>query len=611
VGAASAQLRFVRRWFRPAFLLAGAALAVFACRHGSGGKGVYSVQLHLHGPFSEGEGSIDSHSYEASDVGCDVLWWSEHDFRLLDYGLVAHFGFEAWQEELGLGESWSTPFKRAEGTKGLLLTGKPKGSKLNFVREPVREGQGCLRFASSSAGSEFEPLLVTFGTTGMLQRRPLAAGVSLALAALPEELTGEARIVVEVQLSEHAPRAGLGLAARVVSYEIGREAGPPRREGAVYRVPVRCEPGAWNELALDLAGDAVRGFPESPGADNAIIHLSMGVETRAGGSAIVYLDDLRIRQELRGPPVYARQAELLDAVGALYPKVTELQGLELSPDSHHLNLFCEDTPLPDYEAFARDVPPDPAHPGFFDREVFYQRAIDWAVAETHRRGGLVSYNHPFGRTFMEDEKAEGEARDSNEDELARLLADRAQGADLLEVGYRKRGGATLDDHLWLWDHAALAGLRLVGVGVSDSHGGKENRWRGTPNNFVSWIYADAPTKHDLLAGLRAGRVFFGDIERFDGTLDLVLDSGERMGATVTGTRAEAVVTLLATGTRAGERVVVVESGERRADYPVDGPDFHKEHRVVLPASGPAFVRIELHDESGAIALSNPIHFLRP
>jgi hypothetical protein len=421
-----------------------------------------------------------------------------------------------------------------------------------------------------------------------------------------------------VQLSEHAPRGGLALEPHVLSYEItlgpgsaaGREPGAPRREGAVYRIPMRCETGRWNELVFDLARDAVRGFPEAPGEDNALVHLTLGVETRNGGSAAVFFDDLRIHQRDSGPPVYARQAELLDQVGALYPRLVQLQGLELSPDSHHLNLFCEETPLPDYEAIARATPPDPANPAYFEREAFYQRTIDWAVAETHARGGLVSYNHPFGRTFEEGERPAEGARATNEAELAELLAHRAQGADLLEVGYRKRGGATLDDHLWLWDRAALAGLRLVGIGVSDSHGGKENRWRGQPNNLVSWVYAASPAKRDLLAGLRAGRVFFGDLERFDGTLDLVLDSGEVMGTSVAGTRAEALVTLSATGTQAGQRVVVVESGVRGASYPVEGKEFRREHRLALPASGPALVRFELHDESGAIALSNPIHFVR-
>ncbi len=605
----------MRTWLRLAILLVGFALAVHACRRASQEPRAYSVQLHLHGPFSEGEGSIDSHSHEASDVGCDVLWWSEHDFRLLDYGLVSRFGFEAWQEELGRNEAWTTPFKRTPGTKGLLFTAKPEGTKANFVRAPapVKEGEHSLRLLAQTTGPEYEPLTVVFSAAGMLQRRSLATGVTLRLAAWPQELAGEARLVLEVQLSEHAPRGGLGLEPLVLRYEIEAEDRParsaPRRTGAVYHLPMVCARERWNELEFELSRDAVRGFPEIPGEDNALVHLTLGVETRKGGSAAVFFDDLRILQQRSGPPVYARQAQLLDAVGELYPRLTQLQGLELSPDSHHLNLFCEETPLPDYEAIARATPPDPADPACFEREAFYQRALDWAVAETHARGGLVSYNHPFGRTFEQGEASDGPS-ETNEALLARLLSQRAQGADLLEVGYRKRGGATLDDHLWLWDQAALAGLRLVGIGVSDSHGGRENRWRGQPNNFVSWIYARSPAKRDLLAGLRAGRVFFGDIERFDGTLDLALDSGEVMGASLVGAPPELEVTLSATGTKAGQLVWVVESGQRCASYPVAGPRFRQRHRLVLPARGAAFVRFELHDESGAIALSNPLHFLR-
>jgi hypothetical protein len=223
----------------------------------------------------------------------------------------------------------------------------------------------------------------------------------------------------------------------------------------------------------------------------------------------------------------------------------------------------------------------------------------------HALGGLVSYNHPFGTTFEENEKPR-----TNEEQLRILLRNRAEGADILEVGYRDRGGATLDDHLWLWDHAALAGLRLVGTGVSDSHGGAENRWRGTPNNLVSWIWAAQPDKRHLIEGLRRGRVFFGDLERFDGELDLVTEAGERMGATVRTGASRARVELIALGLAAGQRVVVVESGKRARTIPVEGPEFRDWHVIELSRDGPALVRFEVHDETGPIALSNPIHFLQ-
>ena len=58
-------------WIRATFL---ALLAVALA--GSGARRAerpISAQLHLHGPFSEGLGSIDSHSFEASALGVEVV----------------------------------------------------------------------------------------------------------------------------------------------------------------------------------------------------------------------------------------------------------------------------------------------------------------------------------------------------------------------------------------------------------------------------------------------------------------------------------------------------------------------------------------------------------
>jgi hypothetical protein len=57
-------------------------------------------------------------------------------------------------------------------------------------------------------------------------------------------------------------------------------------------------------------------------------------------------------------------------------------------------------------------------------------------------------------------------------------------------------------------------------------------------------------------------------------------------------------------------VRVVESGEVSASYAVASSEFRQEHRARLGEAG-GFVRFEVHDGSGAIALSNPIWFQRP
>ena len=146
--------------------------------------------------------------------------------------------------------------------------------------------------------------------------------------------------------------------------------------------------------------------------------------------------------------------------------------------------------------------------------------------------------------------------------------------------------------------------------MSDSHGGKDNRWRGSPNNFVSWIWAAKPDKQHFIEGLRKGRVFFGDLERFDGELDLDTEDGARMGATVRARGPSVRVQLIAHRLKGGERIVVVESGQRTSIYQATTSDFEQWHELRLPSAGPAFVRFEVQDDTGPIGLSNPIYFTR-
>ena len=599
------------RCLRAGFALALVFAALQACGREDepvteeGGARAYSVQLHLHGPFSEGLGSIDSHSHEARAVGCDVLWWSEHDFRLTTYQHVARFGFEGPAEPLARGEDWQPYLRKTRSAQKVLQPlVEPPGATHEFVAQPVLEGERSLRLALGGRGPQFETQLLVLGDERTLTRRALATGVTLRLAVHPRELGPDARALVEVQLSEHAPRGALGLVPYFVRYLLGASETEPWREGQFLFVPVALEPGRWNELELALTADVLRAFPEYPGDDNALYRLAFGLQARRGARAEVFLDRLEIVQARRGPDLLAEQSRLLAAVGALYPELVQLQGVEVSFGARHLNVFAEEPFLPDYDRLAAEVAAG-APLEELDERAFRAAVNRHVIEEVHRRGGLVSYNHPFGATFEDNEKPR-----TNAEQLEILLKNRAEGADLLEVGYRDRGGASLADHLWLWDQLALSGLRLVGVGVSDSHGGPDNRWRDAPNNFVSWIWAAQPTKRELLAGLRAGRVYFGDLVRFDGTLDLVDSGGARMGATVTTDAAEVVFTVEATGTKAGQRLQVIESGQPGASYPVTGAALRIEHRLHLPPAG-GFVRVELHDASGVIALSNPLHYLRP
>ena len=566
------------------------------------GERPYSVQMHVHGSFSEGVGSIDSHSYEATDVGADVIWWSDHDFRITGYGHVATFGFEDETEAMPTdGRVMARRKKKNALVKALVPveTGAIAEGTTEFVGGDAREGERSFRITAKSATPDFAGKRFAIAADRSLLKRPLAADVTLLVSVFPEKVSADARPVIEITLSEHPPREGLPFEAYHLQYVLDDSVEQPSRVGSTFVVPVPFKPGEWNDLALPVSRDATRGFPFIVGEDNSLFQIVVGVEARNGATASARFDDLRIEQVLSGAPVFERQKRLIDEVARDYPKLRELQGVELSWVGHHLNEFSLDTRLVDYEALERERREDESGPEWRNRVT--QRMVD----DIHARGGLVSFNHMYG-TMMEG----GERRATREDVLDELRRERAYGADILEVGYRDRGGHSLDDHLWVWDRLALDGLFLVGTGVSDSHGGPSQRWRTDQNNFLSWIYARSPDKADLIEGLRAGRVFFGDIVLFDGTVDLVTPGGARMGQIVLRETPSEDVEVRIDGLKSGDRVRMIVSGEEAARWTADGPSFRQTQRVTLDPAHPTIVRVEAHTADGvAKVLSNPITFL--
>lgn len=576
----------------------------------------WSVQLHLHGSYSEGVGSIDSHSWEAADVGADVLWWSDHDFRIDSYRHPSTFGFEDWTEPIDRGEPWKEidwlPRGRADdreedaGPARKGLRRQPlrslAGGDGAIVADRADEGSRSLRVRAIGDGPDFAGHLYPLKASRSTFKRPLGSDVSLGISVFPEKTGGDARGIVEIGLSEHAPRGDLPMVEHTLRYVLGPGSTPLRRVGAVAEAGIAVEPGRWNRLVLPVARDAAAAFPGVRPGDDSMGSIALGVETRSGAEASVLFDRLRIEQRLSGPAAWKRQVEVIDDVARGYPGLVELQGSEISYASHHLNEFSLDTGPVDYDDVfarvadrrARDPKLDPA-----------DEVARIVVERVHAKGGLVSYNHMFGAPMA------GRARLVERDEtLAAMVRNRLHGADVLEVGYRDRGGHDLADHVGVWDDLAAHGIFPVGVGVSDSHGGSRQRWRGSPNNFVTWILAPAPTRRDLLEGLRAGRAFFGDVTLFDGSLDMSSDRGFRMGQIVVTDRPRAAISIRASGLAKGDVLRAVDGGAG-ATIPVDASDFSAKREVEIAPERATVFRVEVDSRDGtAKVLGNPIVFVR-
>ena len=560
-----------------------------------------SAQLHLHGPFSEGIGSIDSHSWEASERGVEVLWWSDHGFRITGFEHVGRFDFEDWRRPLSAGEDWATG-RRENRDKVVELLDEVPGAEAAFVsaRPAPFEGENSLRLRVTADAEDFVVQGVRLDCERQVHRRPLAARPRVSLAVFPERIGPDARPWVRVALSEHAPGAAGAIEQAELRYHLVERAGDPWREGSVWHVPVSCEAGHWNRLELDLFADVQRGFPSTFAGDNSLHELELGIEARRGATGIAAFDDLVITTSVPADELYAKQRELLDQIGARYPGLVQLQGLEISFLSSHLNEFSVDTQPFDYPAFYEAAYADGKNP---TRMRLAKSFNDRLARQVRDLGGILSYNHPFGM-----EHAGASARTDREAILAELLENQAFGVELLEVGYRDRGGHTLEDHLWLWDQLAAEGLRLVGTGVSDSHGGPT--WRQSPNDFVSWLWAEAPAKPELIEALRCGRVFFGDIGRFDGSLDLRTASGASMGDELFTDRDAVVLAVRLEGVREPSTLRFVRDGVVVRDVPLEAGDSAVEHETA-PSRANETWRVEVHDREGTGYLfSNPVHLLR-
>ena len=601
----------------PRLALAGGTLALVAGAwysppdeawpdSGSEGERPWSVQLHLHGPFSEGPGSVQSHLREAAGVGVDAVWWSEHDFRAASYRHASTFSFDGPAEPLGANEPWTALLEYEHtGTKKLR---PPRSEKAGihpapvFTRERSRDGSPSLRVEirgegeGEGEGEDFRQTGPVLTADRGLFARPLTSGVTLHLFVLPLENGPDGRAFVECKLSEHGPKNR----RHIVRYVLSNEGTEPTLGTSAVTIPVAYRAGEWNELVLPLTRDALEHLP-FVGDDNSLSVLSVGAEARGGGYALAQFDDLRLEQDAAGEAAYARQRDLLRRVGR-ESGVRQYQGVEVSwLRALHLNEFSLDTGLLDYDPLlerARETAGGSAELAEGDLvELVARGAIDAA----HDRGGLVSYNHMFGTAM-----AGGAVKRSRAQVLEGLGAARLFGADLLEVGYRDRGGADLADHLWIWDRLAERGLRPVGIGVSDAHGARS--WRGNPNNFVSWILAPSLERKDLLAGLAAGRVFFGDIVHFDGRLDLRTARGFRMGQIVVTDRETAQVGISVEGVGRGGGVRLVGPQGPFAEL---AEVSETESSPAATVRLPTFVRAEVVDSEGEIqALSNPIHWVR-
>jgi hypothetical protein len=568
----------------------------------------FSTQLHVHGSFSEGSGSIASGSHEARNVGLDLLWWSDHDSYFTQYHLLSTFSFEGWTETAPTNETW-IPNGPGEliSTKSFALesaTGVDTYSATITPEESYAESNS-LKLTTSSGGPDFKQVFYEFTSSSTRLKRPLAADISLQLAVLPRDPTPDARVVIKTILSLHEP---VPPAVDWEQYEVwyyftDDSLATASRNGKIYSVPVSYVKDQWNIINLPVTQDAITGFSYLVGIDNSLFKLSLGVESRLGATAVAYFDDLHILSPISDhDSLFHLQQSLLDSLQLRIPEVMQLQGAEIS-DFIHLNEFGDEIVLPDYDAIAQEGGYMDANGWIEDQVGFKTYCGQYLINEAHDRGNVVSYNHMFGTSPL------GSGGPDPQQTLDDLLSVGVYGADILEVGYRARGGQDLATHLWMWDQLARNQVCLVGVGVSDSHSMTPGASARMNNRMVSWIYADSPMPMDLVDGMKRGRVYFGDLIEFDGTMDLSTSTGFAMGQIIVSDKANTAVTISIDGLESGDEIRTIWAGQHVNTYFATASQFSQlEVYPIDPDSG-TFLRVEVYGTGGVEKVfSNPIYF---
>jgi hypothetical protein len=381
--------------------------------------------------------------------------------------------------------------------------------------------------------------------------------------------------------------------------------GTRRADGLLGVVVLPGIDGAWNSVVITPAADAAAIWPGLEADDLSLCELSFGVQSRNGAAARGYIDYLRFSRTVDGNTPIDVQRGLMATYQPAFPAITQHQGLEVSLYDQHLNWFGGDVTLPDYGTL-------PIVPTIKD-----DAATAGQAAMIRTAGGVASLNHMFGAG--NDLVSEDEQERRRRALATKLIGNAAYGVDILEVGYRQRGGADLSRHLAVWDACSRNGIFLTGNGVSDDHSGQG--WRTSIRNFFTYAWASDALEATLLAALRAGRCFFGDIQRFTGWLDLLVDGVYPMGSVSIAQMPSRTVRITATKIPSGGWVSVVtgpvdHAGSSQPDpgtttTPIAASAFAAGYAdIAVDTSVSTFVRVVVVDSTGRIvAGSNPVWLL--
>ena len=569
------------------------------------GTSAYSMAMHIHSSFSEQNGSMDGHLFQAAKNAVDVLWWTDHDHRMdgIGYRNVTHFTSFSEKGASGQGGAWNWTLAKS-GPNTSASTGGIVSTPCS-PHDPVKGGALHLVAKSSSTTPAKYGYFADCHPAGWNYRDNLT-GQSLLIDVLLSSGWSNGYLELLVTTSFHPASGSRPAGNYTLSYRFipgGTTSRAANGNNGVIKIPVT---SIWQTLTLTPSSDIAKLWPDLDYRDFAMWELNLSAVS-TGDKVQGYFDYLRFKRTISGQALFSQQAAMQAALASKYPGVAQRQGLEVSLLLPHLNWFGPNVTVPSYSGIT-----------YSNYQAYLRNTV---IPQIHATGGLASYNHPYGYD------SPPELPQSQQDTMlsqtaSTLLANKVLGADLLEVGYKLRQGVNVNHHIALWDVLSRNALFLTGNGVSDDHAG--TNWYGIGNNWVTSVWAASTGMPDLLASLVAGRSWCGSLSKFRGSLDLLVDGSVPMGAVSISSVTSRQLAASATGLPSGAVLQVLQgavdyAGQNAltANTKLIGSYTPTQLasgqiRQAVDTSAESFLRTQIISSTGGaiIATSNPVWLLR-
>ena len=541
------------------------------------------MAMHVHSCFSEGGSGVGggggasmmAQLEAARSAGVDVVWWTDHDWRMQAYGYYDGIAFDGTAEGGGL--EWIPQY---EGTV--------TGATYAFVSEPRSpdEPGRALQVTAGGTGPEWSgSYLFAKGGNGFYSTN--ISDTTITVDVLAEAVGPDAALVVQVETSYRPASGGRPAGVYTLEYRVGSEPGR-RLDGPLVGVVEVAPEDGWQTLTLRMIDDVREFWPDLVAEDSGLARLRFGVRARNGSVGSGVFDHLvfsRTRDQLEWP--VRTQRDVMRRLAPAYPEITQVLGTELSM-IRHLNVFMEDLELYTY-------PPTGKGPALDNSVAAAKKAIRWY----HDRGALVQYNHPYLKPSV-------------------LVRTRALGADLMEVANAEGDLVLTRNRMRLFDVAARNAIFMTATSQIDDHEGRN--WAEKPHLFLTSVWARSTGTRDLLTALAAGRAWSHQEARWPGgRLDLRAGGSSVMGQ-VLRTRARRVeVNVRAEALPPGSTVLMVVGA-----CDSTGATVPSVKTVAMPAAafahGPVqinmarrqgrYLRAEVHDADGVLlGYGNPFWVL--